>query len=95
MSVRNKLSKAFFYVGLAVYTTVLHDIMGCLLASVLVFPVLAVWSAIKPLPLFVTQKLWLIYLLSGVATGTILLLRSLLDVLKSRLKQNKKQDNSK
>ena len=93
MSVRNKLSKRFFYVALTLFTVTQSYLLGLMFSGAILSPVLAVWSIIKPLPSLVTDKLWLIYLLSGVPTGTAVAVYTLLDVIKARSKKHNKQGN--
>lgn len=93
MGVRNKLTKGLFYIGLALFTIVQSYLIGLMFAGVVLSPVLAVWSIIKPLPLFITQKMWLVYLLAGVPTGLAVAIYTTADVAKYRSKKHNKQDN--
>lgn len=92
MSVRNKLVKGVFYIGLALFTIVQSYIIGLVLSGALLFPVLAVWSIIRPLPLFIMQKLWLIYLIAGIPVGIAVAVYTTLDIAKTRSKKDKKED---
>lgn len=92
MSVRNKLVKGVFYIGLALFTIIQSYIIGLMFSGALLSPVLAVWSIIKPLPLFVTQKLWLIYLITGIPVGVAVAVYTTLDIAKTRSKKDKKED---
>lgn len=91
MLVLNKLAKIPFYVGVAVLAVIQSYAMGLLFSGTLVALVTATWSAIKPLPLFFTEKMWLIYLLAGIPTGLYVLVFIVTDLYKS--KKHNKQDN--
>lgn len=93
MGVRNKMVKGLFYVALVLFTIIQSYLLGLMFSGAVLSPVLGVWSIIKPLPSLVTDKLWLIYLLSGVPTGTAVAVYTLLDVIKARSKKHNKQDN--
>lgn len=93
MSVRNKLAKGIFYIFIALFTVLQGYFIGLFFSGAFLSPVLAVWSIIKPLPLFISQKLWLIYLLSGVPTGVAIIIYTSIDVAKARSKKHNKQDN--
>ena len=93
MSVRNKLAKGIFYIGVALLTAVQSYLIGLLFSGAVLAPVLAVWSLISPLPVFVVQKLWLVYILSGVPMGISVAVYTATDIAKAHSKKHNKQDN--
>lgn len=93
MSVRNKLAKGVFYIGVALLTGFQSYVIGLLLSGTFISPVLAVWSSIRPLPAFVAQKLWLLYLLAGLPTGIAVAIYTISTVTEDHSKKHKKQDN--
>lgn len=93
MSVRNKMAKGAFYVLLTFYMIIQSYGIGILIDSVLLSPVLAIWTIIKPLPLFLTQKLWLIWILSAVPFGVAVYIYMLVNLVKANSKNRNKQDN--
>jgi hypothetical protein len=52
-----------------------------------------VWTIIKPLPSVMTEKMWLIYLLSGIPASIYIFVYLIADLIQSRSKKHKKQDN--
>ena len=93
MSVRNKIVKVAFYVLLTFYMILQSSGIGILIDSVLLSPVLAIWTIIKPLPLFLTQKLWLIWILSAVPFGVAVYIYMLVNLVKANSKNHNKKDN--
>ncbi len=93
MSVRNKMVKGMFYVFLAVYMFLQSAFTGMFFSGAVLSIVLSVWTIIKPLPLLVTEKLWLVYLLSAVPLTLFTFLYMLIDLIKAQLKKDNKQDN--
>lgn len=95
MSVLNKMSKGLFYTFLTVYMFVQSYGLALLGGGALLSIVLAVWTIIKPLPSVLTDRLWLVYLLTGVPFGIGIFISMLVDLIKSQksLKQDNKQDN--
>lgn len=93
MSVRNKLLKRVIYTGAILLTLVQSYANGLLVSSIFLSSILAVWSIIKPLPLLVTQRMWLVYLLSGIPTGLIIFIYLMADLVKARSKKHNKQGN--
>lgn len=91
MLVLNKIVKIPFYIGVAVLAVIQSYAMGLLFSGALVALVTATWSAIKPLPLLFTERMWLVYLLSGIPTGLYILVLIVTDLRKS--KKHNKQDN--
>lgn len=93
MSVRNKIVKVAFYALLTFYMLLQSSGIGILIASALLSPVLAIWTIIKPLPLFLTQKLWLVWLLSAVPFSIAVYIHLLVNLVKANSKHRNKQDN--
>ena len=93
MSVLNKMAKGMFYVFLTLYMFLQSAVTGMFFSGAGLAIVLSVWSIIKPLPLIVTEKLWLVYLLSAVPLTVIMFLYMFVDLIKTQLKKNNKQDN--
>ena len=93
MSVLNKMFKGLFYVALTALALLQSCVMGIFFSGAVLSIVLSVWTIIKPLPLIVTEKLWLVYLLSAVPLTVIMFFYMLIDLIKAQLKKNNKQDN--
>ena len=93
MSVLNKMSKGLFYVFLVLYMFLQSAVTGMFFSGAFLSIVLSVWSIIKPLPLLVTGRLWLVYLLSAVPLTVIMFFYMLVDLIKAQLKKDNKQDN--
>ena len=93
MSVLNKTAKGMFYVFLALYMFLQSAVTGMFFSGAGLAIVLSVWSIIKPLPLIVTEKLWLVYLLSAVPLTVIMFFYMLVDLIKAQLKKDNKEDN--
>lgn len=93
MSVLNKMAKGMFYVFLTLYMFLQSAITGMFFSGAGLAIVLSVWSIIKPLPLIVTEKLWLVYLLSAVPLTLSAFLYMLVDLIKAQLKKDNKEDN--
>ena len=91
MLVLNKMAKLPFYIGVAILVVIQSYSIGLIFSGAVLALVTAVWSAIKPLPLLFTEKMWLVYLLSGIPTGLYVLAFILIDLRKS--KKHNKQDN--
>jgi hypothetical protein len=69
MKALNKLMKALFYAGLALWILIQSYAIGLMAGGAFIAPVFAVWSAINKLPPAVTDRWWLIYLVSGIPVG--------------------------
>jgi hypothetical protein len=93
MSVLNKTAKGMFYVFLTLYMFLQSALTGMFFSGAVLSIVLSVWSIIKPLPLLVTERLWLVYLLSAVPLTVIMFFYMLIDLIKAQLKKDNKQDN--
>lgn len=93
MSVLNKTVKGFFYVGLTAFALVQSCVMGIFFSGAVLSVVTAVWTIIKPLPSVMTEKMWLVYLLSGIPASIYIFVYLVVDLIKSRSKKHKKQDN--
>ncbi len=95
MKVLNKMSKGLFYALLGLYIIGQSYGLSLLVSGALLSAVFAIWTIIKPLPSLVTDKLWLIYFLSGVPFGVGIMISMLVDLIKSRKKseQDNEQDN--
>lgn len=93
MSVLNKTAKGMFYVFLTLYMFLQSAVTGMFFSGAVLSIVLSVWSIIKPLPSVVTERLWLVYLLSAVPLTVIMFFYMLIDLIKAQLKKDNKQDN--
>ena len=93
MSVLNKTAKGMFYVFLTLYMFLQSAVTGMFFSGAVLSIVLSVWSIIKPLPPLVTERLWLVYLLSAVPLTVIMFFYMLVDLIKAQLKKDNKQDN--
>jgi hypothetical protein len=91
---RNKIAQAFFYMMLHIYMMIVGYCLSLAVSGALLSLALAVWSAINKIPPAVTDRWWLIYLLTGIPLGIYCYIYQLKGLLKSRqLKQDKKQGN--
>jgi hypothetical protein len=93
MSVLNKVAKGMFYVFLTLYMFLQSAFTGMFFSGAVLSIVLSVWTIIKPLPSVVTERLWLVYLLSAVPLTVIMFFYMLVDLIKAQLKKDNKQDN--
>jgi hypothetical protein len=93
MSVLNKMAKGMFYVCLTLYMFLQSAFTGMFFSGAVLSIVLSVWTIIKPLPSVVTERLWLVYLLSAVPLTVIMFFYMLVDLIKAQLKKDNKQDN--
>ena len=93
MSVLNKTVRGFFYVGLTAFALVQSCVMGVFFSGAVLSVVTAVWTIIKPLPPVMTEKMWLVYLLSGIPASIYVFVYLVADLIKNRSKKHKKQDN--
>ena len=93
MSVLNKTAKGMFYVFLTLYMFLQSAVTGMFFSGAVLSIVLSVWSIIKPLPSAVTERLWLVYLLSAVPLTVIMFFYMLVDLIKAQLKKDNKEDN--
>jgi len=93
MSVLNKMAKGFFYVALVTLALFQSCIMGVFFSGAFLSLVTAVWTIIKPLPSVMTEKMWLVYLLSGIPVSVYIFVYLIADLIKSRSKKHNKQDN--
>ena len=93
MKVLNKMSKGLFYALLGLYIIGQSYGLSLLVSGALLSAVFAVWTIIKPLPSLVTERLWLVYLLSAVPLTVIMFFYMLVDLIKAQLKKDNKQDN--
>jgi hypothetical protein len=93
MSILNKMAKGMFYVFLTLYMFLQSAFTGMFFSGAVLSIVLSVWTIIKPLPSVVTERLWLVYLLSAVPLTVIMFFYMLVDLIKAQLKKDNKQDN--
>ncbi len=93
MSVLNKITKGFFYMALVALTLFQSCVMGVFFSGAVLSVVTAVWTIIKPLPSAMTEKMWLVYLLSGIPASIYIFVYLIADLIQSRSKKHKKQDN--
>jgi hypothetical protein len=91
---RNKIAQAFLYMLLHIYMMIVGYCLSLVVSGALLSLVLAVWSAINKIPPAVTDRWWLIYLLTGIPLGIYCYVYQLKGLLKShQLKHHNKQDN--
>ena len=93
MSVLNKFMKALFYAGLLLWLLLESYAIGLMAGGAFIAPVFAVWSVINRLPPVVTDRWWLIYLLTGIPVGIYSFIYLIKHVFFSHSKQDKKQGN--
>ncbi len=93
MKVLNKLMKALFYAGLALWVLIQSYAIGLMAGGTVMALVLAVWSAVNKLPPAVTDSWWLIYLVSGIPVGVYSLVYLIRHLVPRKSKQDKKQGN--
>ena len=93
MRVLNKLVKSLFYAGLALWILIQSYVLGLMAGGAVIAPVLALLSAINKLPPAVTDRWWMIYLLSGIPVGLYSLVYLVKGLLPQKSKQDKKQGN--
>ena len=91
----NTFIKGMFYFFLGLYMLLQGAITGLFISGSLLALVLAVWSAVSTLPAFLTDKLWIIYLLSAVPVTLAVFIYLLLDLIQAQLEKDRKQDNGK
>ena len=93
MSVLNKSMRALFYAGLFLWILLESYAIGLMAGGAVMALVLAVWSAVNKLPPAVTDRWWLIYLLSGIPVGLYSLVYLIKHLVPRKSKQDKKQGN--
>ena len=91
----NTFIKGMFYFFLGLYMLLQGAITGLFVSGSLLALVLAVWSAVSTLPAFLTDKLWLVYLLSASPVTLAVFIYLLLDLIQAQLEKNRKQDKGK
>ena len=86
--------QALFYTAVFFWVLCQSYAIGLLGGGAGLALVLACWSALKPLPLFVAENLWLLYLLSGIPLGIYSAFFVFRNLIRSRrLKQDNTQGN--
>ena len=93
METLKKLTRAVLYTGLAIWVLIQSCVIGLMAGGAFIAPVFAVWSAINKLPPAVTDRWWLIYLLSGIPVGIYSLIYLIKHLIPRKSKQDKKQGN--
>ena len=93
MRTLNKLTRTLLYTGLALWTLVQSYVIGLMAGGAFVSPILALLSFINKLPPAVTDRWWLIYLLSGIPVGIYSLIYLIKHLVPRKSKQDKKQGN--
>lgn len=93
MKVLTKLMRALFYAGLALWILIQSYAIGLMAGGAFVSPILALLSFINKLPPAVTDRWWLIYLLSGIPVGIYSLIYLIKRLVPRKSKQDKKQGN--
>lgn len=93
MKVLTKSMRALLYTGLILWTLIQSYAIGLMAGGAFIVPVFAVWSAVNKLPPVVTDRWWLIYLLTGIPVGIYSFIYLIKHVFFSHSKQDKKQDN--
>ena len=93
MKVLNKLMRALFYAGLVLWLLIQSYVIGLIAGGAFIAPVFAIWSSINKLPPAVTDRWWIIYLVSGIPVGIYSLIYLIKRLVPHKSKQDKKQDN--
>lgn len=93
MSVLNKMTKGFFYVALIALALLQSCVMGVFFSGAVLSVVTAVWTIIKPLPSVMTEKMWLVYLLSGIPASIYIFVYLIVDLIQSRSKKHNNKGN--
>ena len=93
MRVLSKIVKSLFNIGLALWVLIQSYTIGLMVGGAVTAPVLAFLSAINKLPPAVTDRWWMIYLLSGIPVGIYSLVYLVKGLLPRKSEQDKKQDN--
>ena len=93
MSVLNKIVKGTFYPLLFIGLILQSYAIGLVFSGAGLALVEAVWSIIKPLPAVLTNKAWLVYLISGIPVGLFVFFYTLIKVAVSISKKHNKQGN--
>jgi hypothetical protein len=93
MKALNKLTRALLYTVLAFWTLVQSYVIGLMAGGAFTAPVLALLSFINKLPPAVTDRWWIIYLLSGIPVGLYSLVYLIKHLVPRKSKQDKKQGN--
>ena len=93
MKILNKIWKGLFYPLLIIGVLLASYALGLFLGGAVLAVVMAVWSAIKPLPAICSDKLWLVYLITGAPAGLWSLVVILHGCFPDSLKKHNKQDN--
>jgi hypothetical protein len=90
----HRLSQGVFYTALMFWVIILCYCIGLLAGGCILSLVLSCYSVFEPLPNLVTEKMWLVYLVSGVPVGLCALVYVVRNIIMSRhLKKHNKQDN--
>lgn len=93
---RNKTVQAFFYVILNIYMMLTGYLISIAVTGSFLSLLLAVMSVLKRIPPVLTDRWWIVYLISAIPLGIGLYWYQLVGVVKSiHSKQDKKQDNGK
>ena len=78
-------------IAFAVSVIVIGYGLGLITGGSLLSLVLALWSLIKPLPSVITEKMWLVYLVSGIPGGLYFIVYIIKSAITSaKLKQEQK-----
>ena len=93
MSVLNKMARGLFYIGLICLMIFQSCVMGVFFSGAVLSVVTAVWTIIKPLPSVMTEKMWLVYLLSGIPASIYIFVFILVDLIQSRSKKHNNKGN--
>ena len=93
MKVLNKLIRVLFYAGLALWILIQSYAIGLMAGGAFIAPVFAVWSLINKIPPAVTDRWWIIYLVSGIPVGIYSLVYMVKRLVPRKSKQDKKQGN--
>lgn len=93
MSVLNRMTKGFFYVALIALALLQSCVMGVFFSGAVLSVVTAVWTIIKPLPSVMTEKMWLVYLLSGIPASIYIFVYLIVDLIQSRSKKHNNKGN--
>lgn len=93
MKVLKELMRVLLYAGLILWILLESYAIGLMAGGAFMALVFAIWSAVNKLPPAVTDRWWIIYLLSGIPVGIYSFIYLIKHVFFNHSKQDKKQGN--
>lgn len=88
-----RLSQSVFYTALMFWVIILSYCIGLLAGGCILSLMLSCYSVFEPLPNLITEKMWLVYLVSGIPVGIYSLVYLIKHLIPRNSKQYKKQGN--